>query len=102
MRLTLFQQGTPPSETKTKSSDKMKTTITTAEAAANMSARHGKAQITAHLMLQEIGDIRHDQPELAEYLNHPEIVTGLAVGRFGRKGLVRRLTEMADADSVAA
>ena len=66
------------------------------------SQRHGKAQITAHLMLQEIGDIRHDQPELAEYLNHPEIVTGLAVGRFGRKGLVRRLTEMADADSVAA
>ena len=53
-------------------------------------------------MLQLLGDIRHDQPELAEYLTHPEIVTGLAAGRFGRRGLVRRLTEMAEADSGVA
>ena len=79
-----------------------KNQLTTAEAATNMCNRHGKAGITAHLMLQLLGDIRHDQPELAEYLTHPEIVTGLAAGRFGRKGLVRRLTEMAEADSGVA
>ena len=71
---------------------------TSAETAANMCSRHGKAATTSHLMLQLIGDIRHDQPELAEYLSHPEIVMGLAVGRFGAKGLVRRLTEMNEAD----
>ena len=75
-----------------------KSKITSAETAALMCIRHGKAKITASLMIQSIGDIRHEQPELAEYLNHPEIVTGLAIGRFGRKGLVRRLAEMADAD----
>jgi hypothetical protein len=49
-------------------------------------------------MLQQIGDIRHDMAHLASYLSHPEITTGLASGRFGRKGLVRRLTEMHAAD----
>lgn len=71
---------------------------TSAETAARMCSQHGKAATTSHLMLQLIGDIRHDQPELAEYLSHPEIVMGLASGRFGRKGLVRRLTEMDEAD----
>jgi len=77
----------------------MNKNLTTAEAAANMNNRHGKLQITAHLMLQTIGDIRHDARELAEYLNHPEIVIGLSEGRFGRNGLVRRLTEMAEVDA---
>ena len=58
--------------------DLMNKNLTTAEDATNMSNRHGKAQIAAHLMLQIIGDIRHDARELAEYLNHPEIVIGLA------------------------
>lgn len=69
-----------------------------AESAANLCSSHGKDGITAHLMLQAIGDIRHDMMHLASFLNHPEITTGLAVGRFGRKGLVRRLTEMHQAD----
>jgi len=78
---------------------RMNKNLTTAEDATNMSNRHGKLQITAHLMLQIIGDIRHDARSLAEYLNHPEIVIGLSEGRFGRNGLLRRLSEMADADA---
>jgi hypothetical protein len=81
-----------------KQKNKMKTDRSSAEYATNLSPRHGKAGITAHLMLQQIGDIRHDMAHLASYLSHPEITTGLASGRFGRKGLVRRLTEMHAAD----
>lgn len=76
----------------------MKTNITTAEEAARMTPTTRKG-FTSIQMLCAIGDIRHDNAELASYLTHPEIIIGLGEGRFGPNGLKRRLTEMAEADS---
>ena len=75
----------------------MKTKITTAEEAARMSPFTRKG-FTSIQMLCAIGDIRNDHPTLAHYLKHPEIIIGLGEGRFGPKGLLRRLTEMEAVD----
>lgn len=71
--------------------------ITTAEQAASAVPTTRKG-FTSVQMLSAIGDIRHDEPHLAHYLQHPEIVIGLAEGRFGPNGLRRRLDEMSLAD----
>jgi hypothetical protein len=76
----------------------MKKNITTAEEAARTTPIHGNG-FTSIQMLCAIGDIRRDSAELANYLTHPEIIVGLAEGRFGVNGLKRRLAKMAAADS---
>jgi len=75
----------------------MTTKLTTAEEAARMTPTTRRG-FTSIQMLCVIGDIRHDSPELACYLTHPEIIIGLGEGRFGPNGLKRRLAEMSAAD----
>jgi hypothetical protein len=72
--------------------------LTTAEEAARK-VNFTRRGFTSIQMLCAIGDIRHDEPHLAYYLTHPEIIMGLAEGLFGPNGLKRRLTEMEAADS---
>ena len=75
----------------------MKNTLTTAEEAAATRGLHGR-QDTRTTIIATITDIRKNSPHLCGYLTHPEIIIGLAHGRFGSKGLKRRLQEMCDAD----
>ena len=70
-----------------------------AEYAASLCGYHGRDQISDERMMAHVAEIRANQPDLAEYLNHPEITMGLAYGKFGCKGLVRRLSEMLAADT---
>lgn len=76
----------------------MNAKLTTAEEAASKAPTTRKG-FTPVQMLCAIGDIRHDCAELVHYLTHPEIIIGLAEGRFGPNGLKRRLSEMAAADA---
>jgi len=78
--------------------ERMKVNNMTAEEAARMTPRTRKG-FTSIQMLCAIGDIRHDNEALVNYLTHPEIIIGLCEGRFGPNGLKRRLTEMEAADS---
>ena len=74
-------------------------TITTAYEAALSCASHGKNKITGAEMAAFVLE-QSAKPWFEHYMTHPEIVMGLAHGRFGRKGLERRLTEMHAADNM--
>lgn len=88
---------TSPESGRTKGKQ-MNSSITTAEEAAR-TVQTTRKGFTSIQMLCAIGDIRNDQPNLAAYLNHPEIVCGLCAGVFGPNGIKRRLAEMYAADA---
>ena len=73
--------------------------LTTAEEAATRCNAHGKARISSQEMQAHIESIRCNQPYFEHYLSHPEIIMGLSMGRFGRKGLLKRLEEMHGVDN---
>lgn len=50
-------------------------------------------------MLDTIRQIRQEHPEWVEYLTHPEIILGLAYGRYDPQALRRRIKEMFDNDN---
>lgn len=75
-----------------------KQNCTTAEDAARMCRRTVRGFSTTD-MLVAIADIRVHTQELVSYLTHPEVLVGLAEGRFGPTGLKRRLALMEQADS---
>lgn len=72
--------------------------INTAEQAATIRPTTATGKFTSQQMVQAISAIRKNQPELVSYLSHPEIVIGLANGRFGPNGLTRRLQQMLAVD----
>lgn len=77
----------------------MKSNITTAEEACMIPKSHGMQAVSPKDMAAFIEEIRCSQPWFEHYLSHPEITIGLAQGRYGKKGLIRRLTEMHAVDN---
>ena len=72
--------------------------LTTAEQAASIRPFKAMGEWTSQEMVRAIAELRVSQPRLADYLSHPEIIIGLANGRFSPNELRRRLAQMADAD----